>query len=294
MDNTLLIAILAGLGGMVGWGAADFFAKKTIDEIGDLKTLFWGQALGILPLAIAFLVQPKVPSLQGFDPLFILLFGIASALSYLPLYAGFGKGQVSLLSPIFASYSVVVVILAAIFLDASVTGGQWVAIVLVFIGILLLSTDPRELLQSLKVKRERGRGVPQVLTAMLIYSVWLLFFDKFLNGKEWLFYLLIIRCVSALTLLGYSLITRQSLSVRQNRGLWKYLLLIGLFDIGAFSAVSYGFSHTDHIGIVTVLSATFSLVTIVLAYAFLKERINRLQAAAAALIICGIVVISLG
>jgi len=33
MQTELLIAIIAGLGGMFGWGLADFFAKKTIDSI---------------------------------------------------------------------------------------------------------------------------------------------------------------------------------------------------------------------------------------------------------------------
>ena len=28
-------------GGMFGWGLADFFAKKTIDKIGDIQTLAW-------------------------------------------------------------------------------------------------------------------------------------------------------------------------------------------------------------------------------------------------------------
>ena len=33
------LAIFAGLGGMFGWGLADFFAKRVIDSIGELKTL---------------------------------------------------------------------------------------------------------------------------------------------------------------------------------------------------------------------------------------------------------------
>ncbi|MDB5164408.1 MAG: protein of unknown function transrane [Candidatus Saccharibacteria bacterium] len=277
---------------MVGWGAADFFAKKTIDTIGDLRTLFWAQSIGIVPLLALFLVHPTVPHLNHFDPLFLVLLGAVSALSYLPLYAGFGKGEVSLLSPIFAAYSVVVVILAAIFLNASLTATQVSAIVLVATGILLLSTDPRELRQTLKVKASRIKGVPQVLSAMLMYSVWLVFLDKFLSGKEWVFYLLIIRIFAALTLIFYSLATRQSLRVG-NRSLWKFLAIIGVFDVGAFSAVSYGFSHTNYIGIVTVLSATFSIPTMVLAYLFLKERITRLQIGAVFSVLAGVVLVSI-
>jgi uncharacterized membrane protein len=292
MDNTLLVAVLAGLGGMVGWGAADFFAKKTIDTIGDLRTLFWAQLIGVIPLALAFLVHPKVPDLNRFDPLFLLLFGMAGALSYLPLYSAFGKGKVSILSPIFASYSVVVVILAAIFLNAQISSLQAAAIAVVFAGTLILSTDLTELRQLIRSRQKLGDGVPDVLIALFGYSFWLLFLDKFLNGKEWLFYLLIIRSLAVVTLFVYSRLTRTSLRIAQP-GLWKYLTVIGLFDVAAFSAVSYGFSHTSYIAIVTVLSATFSIPTLLLAYAFLKERMTSVQFGGVALVLVGVVLISL-
>jgi drug/metabolite transporter (DMT)-like permease len=292
MDNALFIAILAGLGGMVGWGAADFFAKKTIDNIGDLRTLFWAQLIGIAPLLIAILLNPDVPKINTYDPLFLILFGIVGALSYLPLYSAFGKGKVSIISPIFASYSVVVVVLAAIFLNAHISGLQWLAIFIVFAGVLLLSIDPSEIRQALGKKGQLTGGVPQALTALVGYSFWLMFLDKFLNGREWLFFLLIIRSIAVLTLLIYSAVIGTSLSVK-DRGLWKYLALIGLFDVAAFSAVSYGFSHTDFIGVVTVLSATFSIPTIILAYLFLKERVSRLQVGGIAVILAGVVIISL-
>lgn len=278
---------------MLGWGLADFFAKKTIDKIGDLQTLFWAQTIGILPLVILFLANPHTPQLNRYDPLFLVLFGIGSALSYLPFYRGLEKGQISILSPIFASYSVTVVILAALFLNTSISSSQLLAIVIVFAGILLASTDPREVKHHLKTGGESVKGVPEVLVAMIGYSTWLLFLDKFLNGKDWVFPLLVIRCIAALTLLVYGYATRQRLSI-QDRSLWKYLALIGIFDVAAFSAVSYGFSHTSYISVVTVLSATFSLPTIILAYVFLKERITKLQTIAALLIVCGIMIISLG
>jgi drug/metabolite transporter (DMT)-like permease len=292
MDHSLFIAILAGLGGMFGWGTADFFAKKTIDVIGDLRTLFWGQLIGVAPLLLLFLAHPHIPQLHRFDPLFLVLFGIVGALSYLPLYAGFGKGKVSILSPIFASYSVVVVILAAIFLHAGLNTLQTVAIAIVFGGILLLSTDWQELKQLLRRNQKLGEGVPEVLLALVGYSFWLLFLDKFLNGKPWVFYLLVIRSIAVITLIIYSIVLRQTVKVTQT-SLRKYLAIIGVFDVAAFSSVSYGFSHTSHVGIVTVLSATFSIPTMILAYLFLKERIQTVQLYGVILVLGGVVLISL-
>jgi drug/metabolite transporter (DMT)-like permease len=291
--NNLLIAIVAGLGSMVGWGTADFFAKKTIDVIGDLKTLFWAQLIGVIPLAAIFLASSTVPQLSHFDPFFLILLGVFSAVSYLPLYNGFGKGEVSLLSPVFASYSVVLVVLSAIFLHEMISGHQWIATLVVFAGILLISGDPGELRSHFKNIHHRVKGLPEVLSAMVMYSFWLFFLDKFLQNKDWVFPLLIIRVGAVVTLLVYAWFRKINLRISE-RSLWKFLACIGVFDVAAFGFVSYGFSNSSYTSIIAVLSATFSIPTIILAAVFLKEKIRVYQAIAIFLIICGIAIISLG
>lgn len=292
MHSTLFIALLAGLGGMLGWGVADFLAKKTIDTIGDLRTLFWQQFFGVMPLLVLFLAHPHVPAPNRFDPLFLILLGITSAVLYLFLYAGFGKGQVSLLSPVMASYSVVVVLLSVILLGEHLSGLRILAILVTVAGILLISTDPQDLGRSFRNGAFKLAGLPDVIIAMLGYSFWLLYLDKFLNGKEWVFYLLAIRTVAAATLMVYAAARRIPLGF-QGKGITKYLVGIGIFDVGAFGFVSYGFSHSRYPSVIAVLSATFSLPTMILAYIFLKEKIRPFQLAAALLIIGGIVLVTL-
>jgi drug/metabolite transporter (DMT)-like permease len=292
MNSSLTIAITAGLGGMLGWGFADFFAKKTIDIIGDITTLFWSQLIGVVPILIIFLAHPRLPHLNHYDPLFLVLFGVVSALSYLPVYTGFGKGQVSLLSPIFASYAAVVAVLSAVFLHEAIPDIRRLAIIIVFAGILAISADPRDIRRLLKKGTHTVRGLPEVLSAMLVYSVWLIFLDKFIGGKSWVFFILVIRISATLTLLLYAGIRHHKLTVKRG-GLWKFLVLIGVFDVMAFSFVSYGFSATSLTSVVALLSGTFSLVTIVLARLFLNERITRLQALAAFTILAGIALTTL-
>lgn len=276
---------------MIGWGAADFFAKKTIDKLGDVQTLFWQQFIGIVPLLVLFFAHPYTPHLHHYDWLFILLLGVVSGLSYLPLYSGFGKGQLSLLSPVFASYSVVTVLLSIIFLGESLQHWRVVAIVVTVLGILLISTDIKDLRTSFRKHAFRLAGLPEVASAMLVYSVWLLFLDQFLNGKQWVFFMLFIRIFSTLAVLIYALARKISLKV-SDRTLWKYLAAIGVFDVAAFSFVSYGFSHSQYPSVIAVLSATFSLPTIILAWVFLKERISVQQTVAALVILAGVVLIS--
>lgn len=41
MQNYLLIALISGLGGMLGWGFSEFATKKSVDNI-DLRSKFAG------------------------------------------------------------------------------------------------------------------------------------------------------------------------------------------------------------------------------------------------------------
>ncbi len=292
MNHDLVVAIVGGLGGMLGWGFADFFAKKTIDKTSDLKTLFWSQLIGIVPLLLIFMVHPAVPHLNRFDIPFLILFGAISGLSYLPVYAGFGKGQVSLLSPVFASWSVVVVLLSALFFGETLPALRWLAVAITFAGILAISADPRDIRRMLRGQKHSVRGLPEIFVALITYSVWLVFFNRFLSGKPWVFYLLVIRIFSTATLYLYSRIRRLGLAFKQ-QDLWKYMALIGVFDVMAFGFVSYGFSASSLTSVVAILAGTFSLPTMVLARIYLKEKITPLHAFAALLILLGVAIISL-
>jgi drug/metabolite transporter (DMT)-like permease len=295
MNDSITIAVLAGLGGMIGWGTADFFAKKTIDKIGDITSLFWGQLLGVIPLLVIFVAtQRQFPELSQREPLYLLLLGVFSALSYIPTYIAFGKGKLSLISPIFASYAAVVALLSVAILHETLSAQQQNAIVLVFVGILLISTNPFDLLKLAKSRsKHKTNGLPEILLAVFMYSFWLIGLELFLNGKDWVSVLLAIRIMSTITLGVYAVATRHKLFFK-DKSAWKYLPAIGLFDVGAFAAVTYGFSVTSHVTIITVLAATFSLPAIILARTFLKEKMTPLQTLAALTILLGVALVSAG
>lgn len=296
MPSQILIAILCGLGGMLGWGFADFFAKKTIDQIGDVTTLFWNQCIGIFPLLILFLCKPVMPSFSGWQFTYLIILGVWSGLSYIPTYVAFGKGKVSLLSPIFASYAVVVVILSALFLGEVIPFGRVISFVIVFLGILLINGDPRNLLILFKKNTEKKegdvRGLKEILFAVCLFSVWFITLDQFLSGRYWVPILLGIRVFSTVAIFIYAKAKHKKLAV-PDRSLWKYLICIGIFDVTAYALVSLGFSVTPYVSIVAMLSGAFSVPTIILARIFLKEKTTRLQTIGTIVVIVGIIILAL-
>src|SRR5689334_1334410 len=118
MEKELLIATFGGLGAMIGWGLADFFAKITIDEVGDIASLAWGHVIGTGSLIIVALYSVLVmnralempDSLRSW--LIMIIFGAGQAAVYLFVYKGFGKGPVGVLSPVFASFTGITSILS--------------------------------------------------------------------------------------------------------------------------------------------------------------------------------------
>ena len=295
MNGSLITAALAGLGGMAGWGLADFLAKKTIDRVGEVTTLFWGQLVGLVPLLGIFAVTRTVPVLHRFDALWLVLFGIVSALSYLSLYAGFAKGPVSFLSPVFSAHAALVVVLSAAFFGERIAGEQWVAIVIVVAGVIAISTTPGELGTTLRnTSAANIPGLAEVLSAAVAFAFWLVFLDRFIGVRDWVLFLIVIRATAAVTVAVYALATHEPLWIRgTDRSLMACVAAIGLCDVAAFSAVSYGFSATTHTSVVAVLSSTFSLPTLLLARLFLKERLGTSQKIAAGVILTGIALVSL-
>lgn len=237
-----------------------------------------------------------MPSLSTGGWVWLIVLGAWSGLSYIPTYVAFGKGKVSLLSPIFAAYAVVVALISGLFLGEVIPGMRWVAFAIVFFGILLITGDLRDLSSmfrgNYKEKDARVRGLPEILLAVVLYSLWLIALDAFVGGRYWVPLLLVIRIFSSLALFLYARLRNVQLTF-SDRSLWKYLIAIGVFDVAAFAFVTWGFSSTSHASIVAMLSSAFSLPTIILARIFLKERSTRLQAVGSIVVVAGIMFLAL-
>jgi drug/metabolite transporter (DMT)-like permease len=289
--SNLTVALLGGGGAMLGWGSADFFAKKTIDVIGDLATLFWGQVVGAIVLACVVVQRGHALHYAASAWVALAVFGLVSGWSYLLLYRGFARGQVSVLSPIFAAYAGVAALGAAVVFNEPLPTVAKFGLAVSFIGILLMATDTSELRTLGRKGSGASGGVPEVLVAMLVFAGWLIFWDRFLSNRDWIPSTFVMRSVACLGLVAFAIAFRKSLLV-PNRSMWTYLAAIGLCDVGAFSAISYGFSHSSLGSIVALLSGAFSLPTLVLARIFLKERLVLAQGIAAGLIISGVALVA--
>jgi drug/metabolite transporter (DMT)-like permease len=296
MSNEIMIAVLAGLAGMLGWGFADFFAKKTIDSVGDLVTLAWAHIYGVVFISSLALISARANNnlelpVDHVEWLALAFFGVLQAFVYYFAYKAFGKGKLSILNPVFSSYSGIVVLLSVLIFGEVLLRRQIYTLLIVFLGIIIMNLD-HESLALKKIKLARLSGMKEMLTAVIFASIWTVLWGHFVSGKNWLTYAAIMYIFMSITILFICLFQKAKLNVL-NRYTWKYFFLIGVTEVVAYVGVSLGYSLSSHTSIVAVLSAAFSFPTFILAYLFLKERVNKFQVVGAFLVVLGVALVSL-
>jgi drug/metabolite transporter (DMT)-like permease len=290
------MGIVLGLLAAFGWGTADFIARGSTRRIGTMRTLFYMQFIGAVGLGAYLLISGefgRVVAGVGAElwllALFTALLGIASSTL---LYRSFEVGIISIVSPIAASYGAITVVLA-LFTGETLTGTRAVGVVASLAGVILASISRHS--ENHEEARE-GRwkmppGIWQALAASVGYGVtfWLIGFyvTPTFGGimPVW-----ISRCLTIGVLLLAALTTRLDLRPPQ-KSAWLALIGIGLLDTVGFTSSTLGVL-TEQVSIVTVLSSLFSAVTVVLAWIFLHERLDRTQWIGVIIIFCGIVLVS--
>jgi drug/metabolite transporter (DMT)-like permease len=293
--NSFLIALIAGLSGMLGWGISDFFAKKTIDKIGALKTLIGMQIIGGLTLLMFFLLNKQAfPTITGTMLFYVSALALLDGAGYLFLYRAFEKGVMSIVSPIAASAAGFSVIVAVFVFKESLSLFGSLGVILIFLGILITSTDLKDLRSSFS-KANLTNGIPEAIAVMFLVGLWFPLWDKFVEGQEWLFWLIALKLTTGTMLCIYFYLTNKEKKLMNGyKSVIRTLVPVAVLDTIAYLGTTWGYSITTNTtSLITVVANAYSLPTIILAYFLLKERINKQQALGIASIIGGIVISSL-
>lgn len=297
MPSELLIAIMAGLGGMLGWGFSEFATKKSVDKIGTISSLVWAHVFGsiiLFSLLFSKLFLAHLPvilptSLREWSGL--VFFGTLQTIVYYFAYKGFEEGEVSILSPIFASFGGIAALLSVLVFGEAVSISLVVALGAIFAGAILINIDIKSL-KTRHISIQTVAGLKEIVIATMLASVWTLGWDKFTGSKDWMVYttfMFLFMTVSAFLMANL----RKVNLLAVGSGVWKFLWLIAIGEVVAYVAITLGYASTIHTSIVAILSGASSVVTIILARSFLKERMTTIQIISSLIIIAGIVLLAI-
>jgi len=273
------LSIACGLLTASGFGIADFAAKLSTDKVGFLRTALFVQLIGsffVLPFALPdayrVLVNPWIT-------LAAILLGVVNVLGTLLLYKGFEVGRVSIVSPIASTAPLVAVLLAITLLGEILTRELLIGIGLVMLGIILVSLQTTQGNASKQV----ARGTVYAIGFMFFGGLLLFGLKPVTSVLGPFLPVLIMRWVGILALAAPFLATRSKSQPRA----FRLVLPVAFFDTFANVAYTMGVS-VGTVTIVSPLGGMFSSVTVLLAWAFLKEKPSRHQIIGFAAILIGV------
>jgi drug/metabolite transporter (DMT)-like permease len=234
-----------------------------------------------------------------------VLVAMLNVVSALSLYRAFEVGVLAIVSPIAASSSALTVLLAIISGEL-ISRARGFGIAASLIGVALAATHFTTLenastettsdsntghsyLGSLR-RGQLTRGVGWALAASAGYGIdfWLLgiYITPVFGG---IMPIWIIRLTTICTLAVFVKPARQNLRLPPRKALWL-VIIIGLLDTMAFLSAAIGFT-TDQVSVVSVLASLFSAVTVVLAWIFLREKLQWSQWLGISIIFLGVLLV---
>ncbi len=285
------MGITAGLLSMTFWGTAIFLAALASRRLGNVLTLFWMQLFGFLVGSFFFLINFGSFTFTAVTrniPLLIVV-AILQAIAYLAFYKGLEKAQVSLVSPIGATWGLITAVLGVIFFKELLSITQLLAIGLIVTGIVLLSINIQELISLKRVNLLVG--VKEGIVAMLGWGISLFLLVPATKDLGWFLPAFIFRFFVLLLMTGFIVLSKKTFVPVSTKLPTLLLLLIGVFDIGGFFSYSIGVAGSNS-SIVAPISSAFALVTVLLARIFLKEKLEVNKIVGISAIVGGLILIS--
>lgn len=275
------VGILFGLLAMLGWGVSDFLIKLAVDRVGAYRASIWVYTVGGCVAIAAFALFPAVSSFSLMIAALFLVEAVLNFVAYLSLYKGMERGRVSVVSPIVSAYPVITVILSMVILSEAVRAQQAVATMLIVAGLMLLTYRPQN---------SDRRDVGFALMSMVIYGISVFVFGYLIRATSWIFALALSR-VLCWTIM-FSFMRIKQVQLRLSSPVLLLVIITGIIEIGGTIVYSIGLSISP-ISLISVISSTYPLIAILLAWIFMHEQINRIQMAGILGVIAGLALISL-
>lgn len=277
--------VIFGVIAMLAWGVSDFLAARSVKKESVFSVFFWSQIASALFLLILF----KKFSFSGISTkalIFIILTSIIDIIAYLAYYKAFSIGKTSVISPIVSCWAAVTVILSVILFGEKLSLLQDAGIFLAIFGSVVISFRLHEIIG----RRVEGKGLNLAFIAMLAWGSQIVFIRALVGELGWFMPTVLIKLALIPIAFIYAKASKQELLLSKKSII--PIIAVGALESIGFLAISYGI-NSAYASIVAPVSAAFPLVTILLARIFFGETMEGNQKIGAAMIIAGIILLSI-
>lgn len=243
------------------------------------------QVLGLGAIAIVLVALGRWPQFSTAQLPWALALAFVGTLSLVALYRAFALGPIAIVSPIVASYAALSVVGIVIFLGERLSGGQVVAIAAVFVGVVVASTDARELRRSI---RSPALGVRIGLLATIGFGIWGVILSAATRSADLFALVMIWRVIGIFMVAAFVAYRRTPLAPLAVPSTLAIIALVGILDTGANVLLMVGV-QSGFASFVMTGSGAYPIIPAVLAILVLRERLAPNQYLGVAILIAGLV-----
>lgn len=282
------IGLLTGLGAALAWGTMDIASALASRRIGSLRVVAGVQLVGAsILVVVALLTSTGLPA----DPTALALsalLGLIGAGAYLSYFTGLRVGPIAVVSGVVAAYGGLTVVLSVVLRGETLTTLQAVGASIATIGVILTGIAFEGHWRSTRLA---GPGVIFSIVALVLFAMMAITTDVAIGYADWLQVLLVSRIVNAT--LGLAVVAivvwlaarraraatgdgSASVFIAPTRRVTATVILAGMLDVAGLAVFAYGISVAPT-WLVGLASSFGPAVTIIIAVAFLGERLKGIQ-----------------
>lgn len=284
-----MLSIALALSSALLWGTGDFLGGLASRRYA-LAWVLCGTAVGGLILGTTISLLSGDPFPPTHDAVLGAIAGVAGLIGLAAFYHALAIGTMSIVAPISATGASIPVVWG-VTNGESLSALAIVAILVVVSGVMLASREQTP--EDVEPKESHTLSVALALVAAAGFgTVFTLIGEASDSSVYWPSAILKMTTLTgALLFVAFSALRGADLGVRPAGRQWLFPLAIGCFDVSAnvtFAAAT----QEGQIAIASVVSSLYPVTTVLLAYAFLHERLARSQLAGVAMALGGVAVLA--
>jgi len=272
------------------WGVDGILAKLSAPKLGIVRVAVLIAVVDGLVYFLGFYYWRDNMSIAFGDAVLALISCIVGGIAYLSYYESITDGQIAIAGTISAAYPALTVIGALVFLSETLTMTQVISLVAIIGGVVTLSYEPNPGSEHAMPRR----SLFFALLAFVLFGVWGLTskmaIDAVGPGNIFGFYVVSSLLVSFVYVLFRRVRPERSRARDPSSTAWVLGGAALALNVCAVFAFSFAL-QTGSASLVVPISSAYPLVTVVLAVALLREKLDRLHVIALVFVVVGLTVI---
>lgn len=280
--------LIGGVISALGFGSADALIKKALTQTTIPRALTMSTIAGVICLTVLVFASRNYEIIT--PPLLLVGFGVSicEIVAYLVTYKAFDSSHVSVAKALGSTYPLFITILAVIFLGEPFSSIKLMLVIMIVVGAMVTAIDWDGVKKNGFDKNDLTRGLRWIMLMIITAVIYFPLIGEFTSGGSWQVRLLIVKIFSAIILISmFGLILREK--VIPNKKIIPLTSFLGFLEIVGWSGFVWAFSSTT--GQVSIIVAALNssvLITAIISYFLLNEKLSKLQYLGMLIIVSGL------